>query len=180
MRAKMPLESRTNKASKSTKLPAEFSNQIIEVFNEHFKKQLQGQPVLVDSLLTGNEVVVRVGYNPKGMKLRQHNFEVSLDYDQKPATNLVSSVHLAIDALANILQEHIEKPDQDFSPTWTAMTLEKREFFYRYTAENSDLEKQANDLLGIDDQEPLVKIDDTVETEEQLQEALSKLGLDGE
>lgn len=180
MSTKMPVESRVNKASKSTKLPAEFSNQISEVFNEHFKKQLGGQPVLVDTLLTASEVVVRVGYNPKGMKLQQHNFEVSLDYDQKPATNLVSSVHLAIDALANILQEHIEKPNQDFSPTWTAMTLEKREFFYRYTAENSELEKQANDLLGINDEESLVKLDETIEDEEQPQEALNKLGLNEE
>ena len=176
----MPLESRKNKSSKSTKLPTEFSKQISDVFNEHFKKQVSGQPILVDSLLTGDEVVVRIGYNPKDTKLRQHNFEVSLDYDQKPATNLVSSVHLAIDALANILQEHLEKPNQDFSPTWTAMTLEKREFFYRYTAENSELEKQANELLGIDEQDSLVKIDETIEDEEQLQEAVNKLGLNEE
>jgi len=179
------MESRHSKADsapvKSTKLPTEMQSQISEVFNDHFSESIKKQPVNVDSLLTKDELVVRVSYQPKGSKLRTHNFEVSIDYDQKKATNLVSSVHLAIDALGELFQTHIERPDEEFARVWTPMTVEKREFFYRYHEENAELESKADELLGIKKEPSLVSGEDFDQRmEDQLKEIediKNKLGL---
>lgn len=89
---------------KWSSLPGEFTDKVEEVFKNQFQPEARNGDFLVDGWIYPEEVIVRVGYLEKG-RLRQINFEASVDLKTSPETSPVSSV---LDPIAAELDSEVE------------------------------------------------------------------------
>lgn len=134
-----------------TTFPAELLEQIRGVFNEGFAEWSEKQPgqFIAEGRLYASELLFRIGYLEKG-RLAQSNFEVSLDFDAAKQ-NAVEQIHFAVDCAASLLQAYIDQ-DQDlhvFPREWQEQMINKRKVFIRVSTENTELEAEADRLLGV-------------------------------
>src|SRR5687767_3500911 len=90
-------------SKKWTALPAELCTQIRDVFAESFAEPAARGQILVEGRIYPEELLLRVGYLEKG-RLRQSNFEISLDFDANKQ-NALEHIHFAIDCAASMMQE---------------------------------------------------------------------------
>jgi hypothetical protein len=152
---------RLKTSKKWTSFPSEFQKQIDEVFQQAFKEQLKNSKLIVEGRIYPGEIMLRVGVRENGA-LRQANFEVSMDLDLKQK-NTVDRLHNCIDGAASMMQEYFDslaKDDEegpDFPLTWQEYDFNKQKLFFQFSSENSDLEAQANALLGDDLEDSLVQ-----------------------
>ncbi len=133
---------------KWTPFPAELTEQIRQVFQQNFATQL-GKTTKVNVLgkIFTQEICLRVGLNKKG-ELKNQNFEVSVDHSGEQ-DNVVSQIHICVDALAGLVQEYYDNDEDIELPyTWAELPMSNHKVFVQYTSENPDLEAQANTLLG--------------------------------
>jgi hypothetical protein len=145
----MPMNPRKKESKKWTQLPADFSKQIKTVFEENFKAQLQGKKLTVEGRIYPAEIMLRVGFQEKG-EIRYHNFEVSLDHS-KEKQNTISQIHLGVDAIASLMADYFEnQEDHEMPLAWQEYPFQNQTLWLQYTSENSDLEAEANKLLGIE------------------------------
>ena len=91
------MEPRLSSSLKWTALPKELIEQIRTVFQSTFKEHLKGAKVEAEGRIYPQEILVSVGFKPKGA-LRQTNFQVSLGY-KKDKDNVLKSIHLIMDFL---------------------------------------------------------------------------------
>ncbi len=139
---------RKKESKKWTKLPTDFSNQIKTVFEQNFKPHLEGKKLTVEGRIYPSEIVLRVGINQKG-ELRFNNFEVSLDHS-KELQNAISQIHIGVDAIASLMVDYFEnEEDHEMPLVWQEYPFEKQTIWLQYSSENSDLEAEANKLLGL-------------------------------
>jgi hypothetical protein len=130
---------------KMTAFPKEYKTQIEEVFAENFKKQIGDGKLIVEGRIYPSEVLLRVGILEKG-RLSQANFEVSIEYSKKDA---VQRIHDCIDAAASMMADYFETDGEtEFPRTWQEFEFNKLAVYLQFTTENSDLESQADALLG--------------------------------
>jgi hypothetical protein len=164
------------KSSKTwTSLPKEYLTKIQEVFTAGFKAQAKRGQFLADGRIYATELLVRIGYLENG-HLAQANFEISLEYNPQK-DNVLDLTYLAIDAAASLMEGHFEGGDPaNYPQQWQAEKLDKHEIFYRYSSTNTQLENQADQLLG-KSQDHLVQ-GDTDDDDETLDYAKGILGLD--
>ncbi len=154
---------RKKESKKWTSLPTEFSNQIKTVFEQNFKAHLTSKKLQVEGRIYPTEIVLRVGINAKG-ELRYKNFEVSLDHS-KEKQDAIAQIHIGVDAIASLMVEYFENEEEHEMPfVWQEYPFEKQKIWLQYTSENPDLEAEANKLLGLTDEEAMLK-----ETEEELE-----------
>ncbi len=147
---------RKKESKKWSQIPPELSKQIKAVFEENFKMYLEGKIVKVDGRIYPTEVLMRVGINAKG-ELRYKNFEVSMDHSVTEQ-NTIQQIHVAVDAIASLMLEYFDNDEDHEMPlTWTEFPFEKQQIWLKYTSENPDLEAEANKLLGVEDEEALLK-----------------------
>lgn len=133
---------------KWTPFPAELTEQIRQVFKQNFATQL-GKTTKVNVLgkIFTQEICLRVGLNKKG-ELKHQNFEVSVDHTGEQ-DNVVSRIHVCVDALAGLVQEFYDNDEDIELPyTWAELPMSKNKVFVQYSSENPDLEAQASALLG--------------------------------
>jgi hypothetical protein len=173
------MEPRLKSSTQWTAFPEELTQQIIEAAEDHFSDYEKGDRHFVaEGRIYSNEIVLRMGLTaPKGY-LRQDNFEASLEYDPLKVKPL-EEIHLLVDFLAETWASFFEDaPEREDLPIlWTPHTFEKNNLFLRYSSENTDLEKQANALLQIDDKQlvygeadyELASNEDTLSTSDQNQ-----------
>ena len=150
------MKPRLKTSKKWTAFPKEYLAQIQEVFMKGFETQLKGAKLVVDGRIYTSEILLRVGFLENG-RLKQANFEVSMDYDtvKKDALDRIMN---AIDAAASMMQEYFEaEGDVDFPVIWQEFEFENRKLFFQFTTENSDLEAKANALLGKSNPELVVE-----------------------
>ncbi len=147
------MEPRLKTYTQWTPFPQELLEQIIEATEDHFSDYERGErQFIAEGRIYPKEILLRIGLSaPKGA-LRQDNFEASLEYDaekQKP----VEQIHLVVDFLAETWANYFEDaPEREDLPLlWTEQTFEKRPIFLRYSSENTELEKQANAYLALDE-----------------------------
>ena len=155
-----PLQPRKKESKKWTSLPPDFAAQIKAVFEENFKEQLIGKSLKVEGRIYANEITLRVGINEKG-RLKCENFEVSLDHSPEKQDTL-PKIHLAVDAVASLMMDYfdksktedsdLEESETDLPFTLKPMDFEKEKIWFQYTTENSDLDAEANKLLGLDEE----------------------------
>jgi hypothetical protein len=169
------MEPRLKSSQKWTSLPGEIVKQIREVFTQAFPEATQKGRFLVEGRIYKQELLIRVGYNEHG-RLKQHNFEVSIEYN--PAKdNMMKMVHLAMDVCATLIAElFAEDDDADFPRIWSEFEADGRSLYVQYSGVNSDLEKQADALLGKTHQD-LVEGEDEDELEEEREGLKRILGL---
>jgi hypothetical protein len=149
------MEPRLKSSTQWTAFPEELLSQITEVAEDHFSDyEKDDRKFIAEGRIYPSEIVLRLGLSaPKG-SLRQDNFEASLQYDPEKEKAL-ELIHLVVDFLAETWATYFEDApeNEDLPRIWVEQTFEKKPIFLRYSTENSDLEKQANALLQLDEKQ---------------------------
>jgi hypothetical protein len=157
------MDPRKKESKKWSPLPPELSNQIKSVFVENFESRLDGKLVKVEGRIYPTEILMRVGINTKG-ELRFQNFEVSLDHSPLKKDTL-AQINIAVDAIASLMLEYFDNDEDHEMPyVWQEYPFEKQSIWLQYSSVNSDLEAEANKLLGLTEDDSLLK-----ETEEDME-----------
>lgn len=168
------MEPRLKSSKKWTSIPQEYLEQIQEALRQAFSEQAQKGQFIAEGQIYAQEILIRLGYLEAG-RLKQANFEVSLEYDQAK-DNALKVINTGIDCAASMAQQYFEDgEDVDFPRQWKKFEVNKREVYVCHSTVNSQLEKQADQLLGLDDQGELVKDDNQDEADREL--AKDMLGL---
>lgn len=146
---------RKKESKKWSTLPPELSKQIKTVFEENFKSQLQGKTLKVEGRIYPTEVLMRIGINTAG-ELRYQNFEVSIDHSPEKQ-NTIQMITIAVDAIASLIFDYFDKEEIHEMPyVWQEYPFEKHTLWLQFSSVNSDLESQANKLLGLKDENTLL------------------------
>jgi hypothetical protein len=142
------MQPRLKISKKWTAFPKEYSEQIKAVFEENFEADLDDETISIEGRIYASEVMLRVGLKQPG-RLRQSNFEVSMDYSPKNK-DVLERIHNAVDAVAAMMADYFENEDKaDLPRIWQEFPFQGKTVFLQYSTENSELEKQADALLGI-------------------------------
>lgn len=161
------MQPRLKTSKKWTSFPKEYTAQIKTVFEENFEADRDGQAITVEGRIYPGEVLLRVGLAQPG-RLRQSNFEVSLEYNAKNKDAL-ERIHNAVDAVASMMADYFEDEEKaDLPLAWQEFPFQGKTVFLQFSTVNSDLEKQADALLGIKDE------DLVVDAEEHDEDALAR------
>lgn len=165
------MKPRLKTSSKWTSFPAELTLQIAEIFKQNFGLLLPKAQFIVEGQIYPREILLRVGFIEPG-RLAQNNFEVSLEYAADKGENAVASIHLCVDAAGSLLQEYIDaqvasgtaeevenKEDFELPRVWTEYPFQGKKIFLQYSTVNTNLEAQADALLGETSEESLVKLE---------------------
>jgi hypothetical protein len=150
------MEPRLKTSTQWTSFPEELLQQIIEASEDHFSEYEKGtdRRFVAEGRIYAGEIVLRIGLTAAKGSLRQDNFEASLEYniEKEKALDLI---HFLVDFLAETWALFFEDAPEyaDLPLVWEPQTFEKRNVFLRYSSENTELEKQANALLQIDDKQ---------------------------
>ena len=149
---------RKKSSTKRTPIPSELIEQIEDLMLTNFRTQLKRRIPVVSGYIFPEEIVIGVGLQtPK--QLKQPRFDVSIDYN--PKDNASQAIHLCVDLLAGLLEKLItEEDDQEFPLIWQDFEFEGKKVFIQYGTTNLDLEKAANKLLGMDDDDGLLQVED--------------------
>ena len=150
---------RKKESKKWSELPPELTLQIKQVFEDNFRDNLNGAVLHVEGRIYPTEILMRIGIQKKG-ELRRQNFEVSVDHSAQ-AQNTISQIHLTIDAIASLVHEYFENNEQHELPySWQEFPFEKQKIWLQFSSTNPDLEAEANKLLGISEEDSLLKGED--------------------
>lgn len=148
-------------SQKWTAFPAEFAEQIRLVFVQNFEKQLgKTMSLSVAGRIYQKEITLRIGLHSKG-DLKHFNFEASIDLPPNPAKDenkIFETISIAVDALAGLVADYFEN-DQDIEVpyVWTETKVDDKSVWIQHSTENPDLEAEANRLLGLEDDDGIVK-----------------------
>jgi hypothetical protein len=175
---------RLKSSIKWTALPSELCTQIREVFEENFADATKLGRFIISGRIYPHELCFRAGYLENG-RLRQANFEVSLDFNAAKQ-NAFEQIQVCVDCAASMMDQYLEmhknidensvEDDLDTFPhQWQENQFDGRKLFLQVSTENSDLEAEANKLLG-DSADSLVVGNDPSDDE---QAVISILGLGG-
>ncbi len=138
---------RLKNSKKWTTFPGEYLTQVQTVFQDTFAKNLTNSKLVVEGRIYPEEILLRVGILEEG-RLSQANFEVSMNYSTK-TKDAVERIHDCIDAIASMMNDYFESNGEtEFPRTWQEFEFNKRPVFLQFSTVNSDLEAQADALLG--------------------------------
>jgi hypothetical protein len=143
---------KTNKKVRSTSLPAEYVKSIKDVLKKAFQKKLGKREIFVEGRMFPEELILCVGYVPDAAGLRQINFEASIDHKTK---DLVDKMGVCLDAISSMMDQHLDDEDMELPIEWTEYDFEKKKVFLRSTSRNTNLENEANKILGVDPNDAL-------------------------
>lgn len=142
------MEPRLKTSRKWTALPKEFLIQVQGVFKQSFAKEIGRGSIEVEGKIFPEEVLIRVSYKTPG-SLKQSGFDISIAY-KVPKDNVLTLLHTAVDAGASLMEQlFTANDDGDFPLTWEEVQFEKRTIYVKYSTTNSELESEANKLLGL-------------------------------
>jgi hypothetical protein len=148
------MEPRLKTSKKWTALPKELLTQIRTAFKSTFKDQLGGAKVEADGRIYPEEILLSVGFKTEGT-LKQSNFLISIAY-KKGKDDVLKLLNLATDAAGALFEQLFQSDDdQDFPRIYQEVNFEGRPIYVQYTTNNSELDKAANKLLGVADDESL-------------------------
>ncbi len=138
---------RLKTSKKWTAFPGEYLTQIQSVFAETFAKNLTNAKLVVEGRIYPEEILLRVGVLEQG-RLSQANFEVSMNYSTQKK-DAVERIHDCIDAAASMMNDYFESNGEvEFPRTWQEFEFNKNPLFLQFSTVNTDLEAQADALLG--------------------------------
>lgn len=144
------LSKATSKAS-WTSLPEEFAFKVLSALEKEFPEQSKVGEFITEGKIFDSEILVRIGYLENG-RLRQINFEASLDYDRERTEDIIENFYICIDALAGWMHQYFEQvakdEDVDLPLVWRASDFKNNTVFFQYSTVNSRLEQEADRLLG--------------------------------
>lgn len=153
------MQPRLKTSKKWTAFPKEYQEQIESVFHENFSDLLGSNKLVIEGRIYPAEVMLRVGLAQPG-RLSQANFEASMDYDPEKK-DAVDRIHNCIDATASMMMDYFENDGEaEFPRTWAEYPFNGKKVFLQFTTENTDLEAQANALLGADEDSLVLEEDE--------------------
>lgn len=172
------MQPRLSSSRQWTALPKELITQVNSIFRQNFKEAIGAGKIEVDGRIYPGEILLLIGYRaPKGLK--QSNFEISMTY-KREKDNVLKLLHLAVDAAASLFEQFFAaENDHDFPRIWESVQFEGRELFIQYTTTNTELESEADKLLGLKGDERLAE-GDWDPDEESAEKIKARLGVDGE
>ncbi len=145
------MDPRNKSKSAWTGLPEEFSFKVLSALEKEFPEKAKNGEFIVEGKLFEQEILIRIGYLENG-RLRQMNFEASLDYDPEKS-EILDNFYTCIDCLGVWIRESFKNMDEDESLdlplSWRATDFQGQTVFLQYSSVNSRLEQEANRLLGI-------------------------------
>lgn len=172
------MQARLPSSRKWTAIPKELITQIKSVFKQTFKQHIGKGTVNADGRIFTEEIVVQVGVHPEGSKLKQSHWLVSIGY-KRGKDDVVKLLNLAVDAAGSLFEQTFSSEnDYDFPRVWQEVDFEGVKIFVQYSTVNTELEKEADKLLGVSEEDKLTGGDWTDEDEEALDEIKKKLGVD--
>ena len=175
---------RLKTSKKWTDFPAEYLQQIEDVFTQNFKAKLGQAHLIVQGRIYPTEIMLRVGLRQKG-ELKQVNFEVSINHDPKKKDAL-ERIHNSVDAAASMMDEHFDNIAQEkeasFPIKWQEYEFDGRAVYLQFTTVNTELEAKADALLGETFEEMVAEMAETedaleageIEVSEELNEVAEK------
>lgn len=148
------------------------------VFEKSFAGHLgKGSRVEIQGRIYPSELLLSVGFS-RPNQLKQPNFEISASYDSSK-DNVLKVFHLLFDAAGALFDQYFQATeDNDFPRYWEEIDFEKRKIFVQYSTKNTDLESQADELLGKNSDALMQEPDEDSETF--LEDIKNKLGLTDE
>lgn len=160
------MQSRLKSSKKWSDLPKEFTHQVREVFTENFKSESQRGHFLVDGRIYPDELILRVGYLPKG-RIKQANMEISVNLS--PEDQVLTKLNFCVDAAGSLFSEYFEAekgtpvpPAEevlDLPLSWKEIPFAGQNLYLQFTTENMSLEDEANRILGELPEDGLLKGD---------------------
>lgn len=151
---------RLKSSKKWTAFPKEYLAQIQAVFKENFAAHLEDAELVIEGRIYQQEIALRVGYHEKG-RLAQANFEVSMNYSQEEK-DAVDRINNCVDAAASMMLEYFENDGEvDYPYVWKEYPFQGHKLYLQYSTENSNLEAEANRLLGLANEALLAEEDDS-------------------
>ena len=141
------LSPRLKSSKKWTAFPAEYTKQMESVFRENFAVHLTDGTIKIEGRIYPQEILLRVGYHKKG-ELRQANFEISMEHSPSEQDAL-ERINNCVDAAASMLLDYFEAEEgADLPYVWQEYPFQDKKLYLQFTTENSDLEKEADRLIG--------------------------------
>lgn len=164
------MEPRLKTSIKWSPFPEELIGQIEEVFKQSFEDyDLNGQ-FIAEGAIYPEELLLRVGLT-KNNQLRQRNLEASIQYNPEEEKPL-EKIHVLVDFLGQVWESYLEDEpeDSEMSLTWVEERFKKDSVFLKFSTVNSNLEKQADQLLEMFEKK-LVHVDESIDDESYAYEA---------
>lgn len=144
------MEPRLKSSTQWSPFPVELCEQTVSALSDRFKEEydIENAEFVVEGRIFGAEIVGRYGLRVEG-QIKQHNFEVSLEYDSEKDKAL-ELIQKSMDVVEHLWTELLEDDleDGELSKQWQTMPHQKRMYHYRYTTVNSQLEQEADKLLA--------------------------------
>jgi hypothetical protein len=148
-----------NPTSKNwTALPQEFREKAALVFAQNFKEETEHGQFFIEGRIYPSEIVMRAGFVEQG-RLKQTNFEVSMEHT--PSEKAMEKLFFGIDVLGSVFETHFEHlredeaDDVEYPVNWEEFDFDDEKVFLRFSTANTQIEAEANKLLGLDDGETL-------------------------
>ncbi len=142
------MQPRLKTSKKWSPFPKELALQIEGVIRENFGSELGSLKLVIEGRIYGQEIVLRLGLREKD-SIRQTNFEVSVDYVIAEG-KVLESIHLALDGAGAMLEEFLKDGEAvRFPKTWLEQKFHDQQIFIQSSAVNTDLEAEADRLLGL-------------------------------
>ena len=162
-----------------TELPKEFTEKVKTIFVNQFKVEGGYGEFLIEGRIYPDEVVVRAGFIEKG-RLKQANFEASMDRVKTPEDKTMDALYSAIDALGGLMEEFFEldggedgTEELDVPLNWQPYDFEGETVYLQQSTVNSRLEAEADRILGLLEKS-------LVQEENQSEDALARAEIDSE
>ena len=147
-------------SKKWTSFPTEFLETVGATFKETFAGPLADSTLIVEGRIFPEELVLRIGLREKG-RLKQTNFEVSTDYEADVPESL-DRIHALVDVAGSMAQTYFDtEGEEEFPFIWKQYPYKGKPIYLQVSAENTDLEAEANAFLGLAAGEILQEADPT-------------------
>ncbi|MGE3974220.1 MAG: hypothetical protein AB7F59_06820 [Bdellovibrionales bacterium] len=160
---------KSQKKRTSTNFPPDYLKSIQKLFTDAFKKHLTGKALYLEGRILSDEILLSVGFKPDPKGLVQINFEASIDHS---GADVFPQVGVCVDAISAMMEHYFKTGEkEDLPKLWQEYPVGKNKVFLQVSARNTDLENEANRLLGIETNDALVKVH---ESEEELEDALDE------
>jgi hypothetical protein len=155
------MEPRLKSSVQWTPFPEELKGQIADVMNTHFADYDFNGRFVIDGAIYPSELILRIGLTQNG-QLRQDNFEVSMEYSSE-TDKPIDLIHTLVDFLGPVWETFLEdEPERtDLPSVWTVQRFEKYVLYMRYTSVNTELEKQADEILKMYEKKLVHELSDT-------------------
>lgn len=129
-------------------VPQDFLDLIRNTFEEKYTEFLKSKRLIIEGSIYPEEITFLIGFQNQEDKLRQINFESSMDYINDENNGVLEKIHLMIDALDAMMIEYVEaNGDISMPEGWTEFDFEKEKIFLRFSHINTELERMTEQFL---------------------------------